>query len=135
DEPEHAVRVLPSVLAYAGEVPLDVARVLHGLVEGRGEEADDPGLVVDEPLLGGGEGLLHLRVVARPGDHGPRLRDGVDLALGTLGRAQRRAVVVVGAAEPGAVPAGVVEALAEPRPVRPVARGPLGLPPRLAERE
>ena len=42
-------------------------------------------------------------------DDSPRLRDGIDAAFGVRGRAERRAVIVVGAAIPFAVPAVALE--------------------------
>src|SRR5690606_2198439 len=51
DEPQHAVGVLPAVLADAGEVALDVAGVVVGPVEGGREEPDEAGRLVHEVLL------------------------------------------------------------------------------------
>src|SRR3546814_20358144 len=53
-----------------------------------------------------------MRRIATAGDHAPRLGDGVDAAFVAFVRTQRRAVVVVAAAVPLAVPAAVVQALA-----------------------
>src|SRR3546814_2273514 len=53
-----------------------------------------------------------MRRIAAAGDHAPRLGDGVDAAFVAFVRTQRRAVVVVAAAIPLAVPAAVVQALA-----------------------
>src|SRR3546814_13314699 len=53
-----------------------------------------------------------MRRIAAAGDHAPRLGDGVDAPFVAFVRTQRRAVVVVAAAIPLAVPAAVVQALA-----------------------
>src|SRR3546814_607733 len=53
-----------------------------------------------------------MRRIATAGDHAPRLGDGVAAAFVAFVRTQRRAVVVVAAAVPLAVPAAVVPALA-----------------------
>src|SRR5690606_17561636 len=93
------------------------------------------GRLVHEVLLCRGQRPRHLVVVAGAGEDGPPLRDGVDAALGVLGRAEGGAVVVVGAPEPVAVPAAVVEAGAEPLAVGAVALGAVRLAPCLAERD
>ena len=43
--------VLAAVLAHSGNVALDVARILGGVFERRGEQADDPLGLGDEMLL------------------------------------------------------------------------------------
>src|SRR5690606_9071949 len=95
-DPECGVRVLASVFAYAGQVPADVAGVVRGAVKRRREQADDAGLLIDQVLLEGIERLARTRFRSRSGEHGPGLREGIDLRLVVLGGAQRVAVVVVG---------------------------------------
>src|SRR4029079_5465584 len=76
-----------------------------------------------------------LRAVARraAGDHRPALSNGVDAALVVLRRAERRAVVEVGAAVPVAVPRLAVERRLERRLVRTPRSGALRLAARLGE--
>ena len=69
----------------------------------------------------------------RAREHRPGLDDGVDPALVVLGRAQRRAVVVVAAPVPLAVP-GLLQHAAEPAGLAAVALGPGLVPPGFAER-
>src|SRR6185503_10464188 len=78
--------------------------------------------------------LLGVRARCGTGDDGPRLRDRVDLALLARRRAERRAVVVVGTAIPGAVPAGAFERLPQLRTMRGIAAGAKPVAPRRAER-
>ncbi len=63
-----------------------------------------------------------MRVIRRTGDHAPRLRDGVDLALDTLARTERRAVVVIAAPVPLTVPACAFERASQGRCERQPAR-------------
>src|SRR5690606_14587169 len=78
--------------------------------------------LVHERALGGVEG--HARALGRAGagQHRPRLRDRVDLALVAARRAPGPAVVVEGAHVPAAVPGAALEGLAQllgaPRPRR-----------------
>ncbi len=49
--PERGVRVLRSVLAHAGHVSLDVARVVRRVIEGRREKHDEARVLANEMLL------------------------------------------------------------------------------------
>ena len=106
--------VLPAVLPHAGHIALDVAGIVGVSVEGWGQEADQTVVFGDQVCapprpspapraVGGGHA----------GEHRPGLHQGVDPALVVLRGSQGRAVVVVAAAVPVAVPAGVVQGLAD----------------------
>ena len=110
--PDRGVRVLAAVLADAGRIALDVARVERRAVEGRREE--------QRPVRRrGGRGARRpppSRARARAGSAAPeitrpRLRDRVDPALVARRRAERRAVVEVAAPVPVAVPGVALERL------------------------
>ena len=109
------MRVLPAVLAHAGRVALDVAGVLLAvLVERRGEQSRELVLVVDQQAVDRIHRLHRVFAVGCLAQHAPRLRDGVDAALLAVLRTQRRAVVVVAAAIPRAVP-GLLQCRAQRR--------------------
>ena len=104
DCPDRGMRVLPAVLAHARRITLDVAGILGRLVERRRQEQHGPRRPPYQVrahrvhrALGAGKGC-------RAGEHGPGLRDRVDLALVVLRGAERRSVVIVGPAVPVAVP-------------------------------
>ena len=59
------------------------------------------------------EGAVRAFLGRGAGQHGPALRDRVDAAFGIAGRAERRAVVEVGAAVPVAVPGVLLEVRAQ----------------------
>src|SRR5207244_10648268 len=69
------------------------------------------------------------------GEDRPGLRERVDAALVARRRAERRAVVVVGAPVPCAVPAGLLERRGERRAVRTVALRAVTVRPALRERD
>src|SRR5207302_9177495 len=96
--------VLAAVLADAWHVALDVTRLKYPPVEGRVEELDELAVGAHQTPFDRGQGLSRALRVGGTGDHRPGLREGVDLALVVLGRAERGAVVEVGAAVPAAVP-------------------------------
>ena len=109
------VRVLAAILAHAGDVALDVAGIESRFVERRIEKLDRA-----ERRGGPGGG----RAAPWPdacrfgspgaGENRPALRDGIDLAFRIGRRAERRAVVEVGAAIPLAVPAVLFDIAAQP---------------------
>ncbi len=103
-EPGGRVGVLSAVLAYAGRVGLDVARITQRLVEGRPEQPDDSILLANEHLLGGRERLTRPALGCRGGEHTPRLRDRVDAALLGVVRAPGTAIVIDGPSIPSSVP-------------------------------
>jgi hypothetical protein len=52
-KPGGGVRVLPSILTYAGRVRPHVSRVVRRAIERRPEEEHEPSGVADEPRVGG----------------------------------------------------------------------------------
>src|SRR5207245_3459274 len=133
--PERGVRVLAAILAHAGHVALDVARVVRGAVEGRREQADEPRALVHQLALDGVDRLRGALGRRHAGEDRPGLRERVDPALVARRRAERRAVVVVGAPVPRAVPAGLLERRRERRTVLAVAPRTRAVPAALAERD
>ena len=107
--PGGGMGVLAAVLANAGKVALDVARVAQGFIERRGEEQQQAVLRAHEAI----DDRLHGAAAALPvtgaAEHGPGLGDGVDLAFHVLAGAERHAFVIVGAAVPGAIPTGLFD--------------------------
>ena len=106
--------VLAAILAHAGDVALDVARVEVRLVKRRIEKLDEPVVAADEAAIEALHRLHHALVRARTGKDRPALREGVDLALRVDGRSQRRAVVEVGSAIPFSVPAVLFDVASQP---------------------
>ena len=111
--PDRRVRVLAAVFAHARHVALYIAGVQSRLVERRIEE-------LDQRVLAAHQAPVHRRHCrARApgfpgaGQHGPALRNGIDLAFGVARRSQRRAVVEVGATVPVAIPAVALDILAQ----------------------
>jgi hypothetical protein len=125
--PDRGVGVLPAVFPHAGHVAADVAGIESGGVEGRVEQLDEPASrrtsVRPPPAWRGAHAPDCVSLPVAAGQHRPALRDRVDLAFGVRGRAQRRAVVEIGAAIPGAVPAVLFDALAQSAPARPATLG------------
>ena len=107
--------VLPAVLPHAWHVAFDVAGVQVRLVEGRIEQLDESVLAAHQAFVHCLHGLARAFDIARPGEHRPTLRNRIDLAFDVVRGAKRRAIVKVGAAIPGAVPAVLFEALAQAR--------------------
>jgi hypothetical protein len=127
------VVVLTTVLAHAGRVAGDVAGRRSRAVEGGCQQPEEPEL---------GHGQEVERRAERRGDAlGPRARprrpclgEEVDPALAMGGRAERRTVVEVRAAVPGAIPGARLRRLAVARRTRALLRR-LGLiAARLGER-
>ena len=105
DDPDGRVRVLAAVLADAGRIPLDVPGILRRAIERRVEQQQRPAIRARRARVRTASiARSAKRVGHRAGEHRPRLRDRVDAALVVLRRAQRRAVVVVAAPVPLAVP-------------------------------
>ena len=98
--PDRAVRVLPPVLAHARHVARDVAGVRAAAVERRVEQLHEACLGAHQVRRDGIHGAAHPLVAADAREHRPALRDRVDAALGAVARAERRAVVEVGAPVP-----------------------------------
>ncbi len=114
-----AVRVLTAVLPHARHVAADVAGIQARLVEGRIEKLDRAR--ASRRTRRSSTAFIAMRErsgVARPGQHGPALRDRIDPAFRVAGRTERRAVVEVGAAVPLAIPAVLLDVLAQPTALR-----------------
>ncbi len=107
--PDRGVGVLAAVLAHAGQVALDVAGIERRVVERRREEQDQPVAAAHQELVDRRHGARRARRVGGARDHRPGLGDRVDPALVVRGRAERRAVVEVGAPVPVAVPGLALE--------------------------
>src|SRR6185312_4156512 len=102
--PDRGVGVLAAVLAHAGQVALDVAGVERGLVERRIEQLHQAGVAVHQVAVQRGHRLALALGLTGAAEHRPALRDGVDAAFLVGVGTQRRTVVEVRAAVPGAVP-------------------------------
>src|SRR5437870_1383162 len=102
--PEGRVRVLAAVLAHAREVATHVARITRRVIERRREEQNQAVAAAHQVFLDRRHGAGRAAAVGGARDHPPRLRDRVDAALLVGDRAERRAVVEVGAPVPVAVP-------------------------------
>ena len=105
DGPDRAVRVLPAVLADSRRVPLDVAGVERRLVEGRGEEEDEPVAAPHEVLVHGRHRASRAGRVRRRPRSRPRTARSSRSGTPRRGRSERRPVVEEGAPIPVAVPA------------------------------
>ena len=102
--PQHAMGILAAIFADAGRIALDIARLPLGLVEGRLEQQRQ--LVIRQYQLArhAGHGLARARRIACPRNHRPGLGDGIDAAFIAGGRAERRAIIVIAALIPLAIP-------------------------------
>jgi len=102
--PDSGVRILPAVFPHTRRVALDVAGVLGGGVKGRLEEQDQLGAACDEVRADGVHRALGIPQRDGAREHGPRLRDRIHAAFVVLRRAERRAVIVIPASIPLAIP-------------------------------
>ena len=102
--PHGGVRVLAAVFAQARRVGLDITRILRAVVKRRREQLHEPIAAADE--LGVDRGHCAKRALprSRTGDHGPGLRHGIDAAFVAGYGTQDRAVVIIAAPIPVAVP-------------------------------
>ncbi len=121
ERPHGGVRVLTAVLADAGRVTADVARIGLGLVEGRRQQQDDAERAAHEMGADRVEGALGAARRDQAGQDGPRLRQRVDATFGVPRRSEGRAVVEIPAEIPVAVPRQV-EHRTEARDLGAVAR-------------
>ena len=103
--PERSVGVLRSVFANARQISLDVSRIVLGVVEGRSQQENHPVVFPHEPLAHGPHRNARPFRLAGTGEHGPALRDRVDLTFYLACRTERAAVVEIGTAVPRSVPA------------------------------
>ena len=108
--PDRGVRVLAAVLAHAGHVAPDVSRIQRRLVERRIEQLDQRIVAAHQVLVDG----IHRRRATRSHSPAPDSTDQL-CAIESIWhsalrrRAQRRAVVEIGAAVPLAVPAVLLD--------------------------
>src|SRR6188474_2246641 len=98
------MRVLATVLTHAGQIAANVARAWLHLVERRRQQQYQAVIFAYEPLAYRCHCLPRPLRIAGAGDHRPRLRDRIDLALGVLLRPKRRSIVEIRTAIPVAVP-------------------------------
>ena len=120
---KRGVRVLPAVLAHAGQVALDVAGAAAPSC--RTAASSSSTMPSSRRTRRASTAAIAWRAragIAGAGDHRPRLRDRVDLALGVLLRPERRAVVEVRAPIPVAVPRCSRRPRSAVRGVPPIAR-------------
>ncbi len=134
DRPDRGMRVLASVLAHARYVAADVTGIRFRRVERRIEQLHEPLIAPHEPRIQCFHALTCAFGGADARQHRPALRDRVDLALGILGGAERRAVVEVRAAPPGAVPAVLLDVAREALALASAAFGERRIAARLRER-
>ena len=131
--PQRRVRVLAAVLADARQVALDVAGIARHPIEGRRQQQHELRVAAHQVGAHGVHRALGAARLRRAREHGPRLRERVELALLVLHRSQRRAVVEIGAAIPVAVP-GQLEHPGEPARLVAIAPGQVVAAAPLAER-
>ena len=96
--------VLAAVLANAGRIAFDVARIERGLVEWRREQQGQTVVPPDQHSLDRAHRYRRPIALRRAREHRPGLRDRIDAALVVRRRAQRLAVVEKGAPIPFTVP-------------------------------
>src|SRR5664279_5050995 len=109
--PDCPMRVLAAILTHPRYVAADVAWIQLRLVERRVKQLDQPGLTAYEVFVDSLHGLFSARRIGYAREHGPALRDGIDPAFGAGFRPERRAVVEIGTAIPGAIPALLINVL------------------------
>ncbi len=96
--------VLRAVLADPRQVALDVPGVERRYVERRGEEHEESGVLADQVLFQRAHREPLTLRLAGAGDDAPALGDRIDATLLTGCGAERRPVIEVRSAIPGAVP-------------------------------
>src|SRR6185369_12979774 len=96
-----------------GHVAADIAGIEQRFAERRVEQLDQTILAAHQLFIERLHRLARTLRLAGAGKHSPALRNRVDPAFDVAGRAEWRAVVEVGAAVPGAVPAVFLEAQME----------------------
>ena len=108
----------PPFSRMPGGIALDVAGIERRLVERRREQQHQPVVAAHQIFVDRRHGARGAGRVGGAGDHAPGLRDRIDAAFAVRGRAERRAVVEIGAAIPVAVPAVALQRLLQRRRVR-----------------
>src|SRR2546430_13724917 len=102
--PNGAVSVLAAILAHTGNVAFDVAGIERRFIKGGIEKLDEFGVATNKALIDGVHSLTRALRVAGAADYRPALRQRIDLAFEVCLRAERFAVVEIGAPIPLAVP-------------------------------
>ncbi|MNE76103.1 hypothetical protein D3C80_1723170 [compost metagenome] len=105
--------ILAPVLAYAGQIAANIARVRAVAVERRRQQFDQTGLIVDQVFIQRLHRLQAARFIPGTGQHRPALGDGIDATLRRLMGAQRLSAVKVTPAIPFAVPGVVTQIVAQ----------------------
>ena len=94
DRPHGGVAVLAAVLAQAGRVALDVARIERGLVEGRREQQSQPIVLADQVLVPATPSPWSARGIGRARQAPPRIarsnRSGILRFVASRARFRRR---------------------------------------------
>ena len=101
--------VLAAILANARRIALDVTGIERRLVERRREQQHETIAAMHELAVERCHRLDRARRIAGPRQCRPGLRDGIDPALLARRRAERRAVIVVAAPIPLAIPGRGIE--------------------------
>ncbi len=96
--------VLAAVFPDAGRIALDVAGIERRVIERRREQQRQPIVSADELLIHRRHRAGGARRVRGTRDHRPGLRDRIDPAFAAGSRSQRRAVIVIAAPVPAAIP-------------------------------
>ena len=113
DRPDRGVGVLAAVLAHAGHIALDVARLMIEMVERRIKQLDQSGVAADQPTVDRVQGRRPAVSVAGAGKDRPALRQRIDLTFAVRGRTRGRAVVEIGPQIPVAVPRVLLDVAAQ----------------------
>src|ERR1700678_1696609 len=113
DRPHGRMRGLTAVLAEAGRISFDIAGVVWGVVEGRREQLHQAVAAADQLRVDRRHRADRALAVRTPGDHGPRLSDGIYPTLIAGDRSQGRTVIEVAAPIPVAVPGLTLDGLCQ----------------------
>ncbi|MNX99501.1 hypothetical protein D3C86_1319530 [compost metagenome] len=110
--------ILPTVFTHARRISLDVTRIMRCTREGRREQPDNAGLLIDQMLHDGIHGLPRPTLFAFAGENAPALAKGIDPALLAFGGTERRAVIEITAPVIAAIPTRCFQRVAQPFPMR-----------------
>src|SRR5204862_3992744 len=102
--PNGAVSGRAAGLAHSGKVAFDLSGIERRFVKGRIEKLNEFLFATNKALIDGVHGLTRALGIAGAADHRPALRQRIDLAFEVCLRAERFAVVEIGAPIPLAVP-------------------------------
>src|SRR5579859_7181558 len=103
--PHCSMRILPAILADAGDVTFYVSGVKRRVVKGRGEEKNQSLRPAHEVSIHGRHGARGPARISSPCNNSPGLSNRVYTTLSISGGAQGSSVVKISAAVPFAVPA------------------------------